>query len=438
MKLAAASVCDRGLNPKRSVNEDRALVLAGQGLFVVCDGVGGHNSGEVASQLAVDTIEEALNSHTSEDIVDLLERAVQYANRDIYETASTRPEYDGMATTIALLYVDIGAQRAIIGHAGDSRVYRFDGRTLHRETYDHTDLDDALRAGRLSREQAVGLGKQNVINRALGIEHDVQAEFKTIPIVEGDAFLLCSDGVTRHLDDGELGELMAEGLPPDALCEEIRQRCYSRGAEDNLTAVVVYTDTPARGEDTVRREATARPARAPRQPAARQRIEVAFGAERPGRRPDRRPAGAAPRTLLWLLLAVLVGASGFLAGRASVPSVAMPPPTPLAPAAAGRDAFERGDLSGAQIAFTQLAVEEPERAEYAYWLGRVALRLGDAEQGAKHLERAVSLDRAMADAYLYLASAYQQTGKSQQASEVLRRYAEASRPDALRGTGNGR
>src|SRR3954471_18557793 len=105
MELTVASVCDRGLSAKRPVNEDRALVLEEYGLFVVCDGVGGHNSGEVASQLAIDTIEEAFRSADGADVSDLLQRAVQYANRDIYETARSRPEYDGMATTLALLHI---------------------------------------------------------------------------------------------------------------------------------------------------------------------------------------------------------------------------------------------------------------------------------------------------------------------------------------------
>jgi serine/threonine protein phosphatase PrpC len=413
MQLAVGSVCDRGLNPKRTVNEDRALVLAERGLFVVCDGVGGHNSGEVASQLAIDTIEEAVAEETSADMVDLLERAVQYANRDIYETALTRPEYDGMATTIALLYLDGRGRRAVIGHAGDSRVYRFDGR-LHRETYDHTELDDAIRAGRLSREQAVALGKQNVINRALGIEHDVQAEFKTIPVEPGDAFLLCTDGVTRHIRDSELEELMAEGLPPDALCDEIRQRCYSRGAEDNLAAVVVYTEAPA-----------PRAVGALGAVPARQRIEVDVDHGRHGREaPRRAPARSSLAAPIWIALLLAAGAAGFFAGRASVRPPAPPPPSA---SAVGREAFERGDLLRAQDTFARLAAEEPGRAEYEFWLGRVTMKQGDPQEAARHFERAAELDRGMADVYLYLAAAYQQAGRPQQASEALRRHAEASK-----------
>src|ERR1051326_6525681 len=99
MEFVVGSVCDRGLSAKRPVNEDRALVLAEHGLFVVCDGVGGHNSGEVASQLAIDTIEEAFVDADGSNPFELLERAVQYAIRHIFETALSRPEFEGMATT---------------------------------------------------------------------------------------------------------------------------------------------------------------------------------------------------------------------------------------------------------------------------------------------------------------------------------------------------
>jgi serine/threonine protein phosphatase PrpC len=414
MKLEVGSVCDRGLSAKRPVNEDRALVRADHGLFVVCDGVGGHNSGEVASQLAIDTIEEALENGSSDDVLDLLERAIQYANRDIYETATSRPEFDGMATTVALLYLDSSTGRAIIGHAGDSRVYRFDGRRLHRETYDHTDLDDAIRAGRLTPDQAVAMGKQNTINRALGIENEVQAEFKSIPLADTDAFLLCSDGVTRHIPDPELEAILSDGLSPSAACEEIRARCYGRGAEDNLTAIVVSL---------------------PGRPAARlagayeapQRIEVPVGG--PDRVDDRDGARAGGRQrrsgIGWFgatVLVLLTAAGAFYAGRVSHRWLPAPAPAEEVDVVAAREAYERGDLPTARQAFYQLGAREPGRAEYQFWLGRIAAREGDGELAVKYLERAVSLDPKLQDAYPQLAAAYMLLGKPDQAAATLERY----------------
>jgi protein phosphatase len=411
--LRVGSVCDRGLSQKRPVNEDRCLVLEDRGLFVVCDGVGGHNSGEVASQLAVDTIEEAAEHLDGADAEESLKSAVRYANRDIFEMASSNVTYQGMGTTVALLYLDRERGRAVIGHAGDSRVYRFDG-TLHRETYDHTDLDDALRAGHISRQQALQLGKQNTINRALGIEADVAAEFKTIDLAGGEAFLLCSDGVTRHVDDEELEDLFAASLEPDALCEEIRSRCYARGAEDNLTAVVVYTGAPRPA-----RPAGVRPA------VSRQRIDFERQVER---RPTPSGTTASPvRPALLLCVAVVLGVTGFFAGRSWSRWFTDAPPIP--PAVAARDALERGDAASARATFERLAAAEPQRADYQYWLGRSCLRLGDAREAARRFEESARLD-GPPDTYLYLAAAYESDGRSREAAEALRRYAAQAAPTA--------
>ena len=410
MNLRVAHVCDRGLSHKRPVNEDRALVLEKAGLFVVCDGVGGHSRGDVASQLAVDTIEEAVSHHDGGDVEALLQNAVRYANRDIFEMASSHAEYDGMGTTVALLHLDRDRGRCVVGHAGDSRVYRYDGR-LHRETYDHTDLDDAVRAGRLTPQQALGVGKQNTINRALGIESDVQAEFKTIPLVEGDAFLLCSDGVTRHVDDDELEELFRDGLAPDRICEEIRARCYARGAEDNLTAIVVYT--AAEG-------ARARAAAAERRPIE---LRAAPASANQSASPNRRLPFAV------LVAALVAGGAGFAAGRASTQLFVEPPPPP-APAAVAREAFERGEYPTARATFSSLVAQEPRRADYHFWLGRTLLAEGDARAAVLHLEEAVRLDATDSAALLNLAAAYQLDGRTQQAGEALRRYAEAVRAPA--------
>jgi serine/threonine protein phosphatase PrpC len=416
MELSVGSVCDRGLSPKRPVNEDRALVLEELGLFVVCDGVGGHNSGEVASQLAIDTIEEAFEKADGHNPAVLLERAVQYANRDIYETAVSRSEYEGMATTIALLHLDSSAHKATVGHAGDSRVYHYDG-TLHRATFDHTDLDDAVRAGRLTRAEAIAQGKQNTINRALGVEHDVQAEFKTLTFNDGDAFLLCSDGVTRHLGDAELEDLFNSGLDPNSMCEEIRARCYSRGAEDNLTAVVIRTGP-----------ATSRPRAAfAGNPVNQPRIQVSFNSQRPNEEHTARPdstRGPSRSPLAMALVAIAIAVAAFLAGRTSVGFWPKPPSLPVAPSATGREALEKDDLITARATFAQLAAREPQRADYQYWLGRTLIRQGATDEAIVHLDRAIAIDPNLSDAYVFLAAAYERAGKRDLASQTMRKYAD--------------
>src|SRR5260370_1147635 len=210
--LVAGAICDRGLNPRRPVNQDRYLALTEMGLFAVFDGGGVRKAGEVASKAAADTVEEAFAADSKAPSADLIRRAILFANRDIYELGQTEPAYGSMATTIALLHVD--GNRATIAHAGDSRIYRLSDGNLLRETIDHTDLDDKIRAGLVSKDDARLTEDNHSINRALGVETDVDFELKTIELQSGDRFLLCTDGVYRHLDDDELARILQEMRDP--------------------------------------------------------------------------------------------------------------------------------------------------------------------------------------------------------------------------------
>ncbi len=244
-KIEVASVSDRGLSDKRPLNEDSLLADAERGIFVVADGVGGADAGEVASQTAVDVLNEAFRQKVTdgEDVEDLMELAIQRANSSIHQMAVDNPRFSMMATTVVALHLD--GRRATIGHVGDSRLYRLspDGRLL-RETEDHSIVEEEVRAGRMTPEQAANHPSKNVISRALGAEPSVEADMKTIEVEDGSAFLLCTDGITRHLPDDELRELLTSGSVPADICEEMKRRCYQRGAEDNLTAVIVQVGTP--------------------------------------------------------------------------------------------------------------------------------------------------------------------------------------------------
>src|SRR5215472_9714770 len=189
MDVTVGIVCDRGLNPKRPVNQDSYLAIEERGLFAVFDGVGGQRAGEIASQTAAETIEESLVQASPDDAAGLVRRAIQFANRDIFELAESDPEYKTMATTIALVLLDGG--QATIAHVGDSRVYRLEDGSLFRETIDHTDLHDDIRAGLVTADEAALHQDDHVINRALGAEPDVDVEIKTIDLHSGDRLLLC-------------------------------------------------------------------------------------------------------------------------------------------------------------------------------------------------------------------------------------------------------
>ena len=243
--LRTGSISDRGLNEKRPLNEDSMLCDQERGIFAVADGVGGAEAGEVASQTAVDVLDEAFRHriNDSDDVEDLMELAIQRANASIHQMASEHPRFSMMATTVVALHLD--GLKATFGHVGDSRLYRLapDG-TLVRETADHSIVEEEVRAGRMTPEQAANHPSKNVISRALGAEPSVEVDMKTIEVEDGTSFLLCTDGITRHIPDQELRDLLFSGQPIDAVCAEMKQRCYNRGAEDNLTAVIVQVGTP--------------------------------------------------------------------------------------------------------------------------------------------------------------------------------------------------
>ncbi|MDX6613401.1 MAG: family protein phosphatase [Blastocatellia bacterium] len=239
VKLEIGSVTDRGLNPKRPLNEDSLLEDPSRNIFAVADGVGGAEAGEVASKTAIEVLGEAFRHQTAgADIEDLMELAIQRANSSIHKLSTEHRKLSMMATTIVALHLD--GHRATIGHVGDSRLYRLtpDGK-LHRETADHSIVEEEVRAGRMTPEQAANHPSKNVISRALGAEPAVEVDMRILEVADGTTFLLCTDGITRHLPDPEIRELLNADQEANKVCAEMKRRCHERGAEDNLTAVIV-------------------------------------------------------------------------------------------------------------------------------------------------------------------------------------------------------
>src|SRR5215203_2509791 len=239
LQVQSAALTDRGLNERRPLNEDAFLHDPERTIFAVADGVGGAEAGEVASQTAIEVLDEAFRHQIDgADIEDLMELAIQRANASIHQMAQDHAKFSMMATTIVALHLK--GNIATFGHAGDSRLYRLtpDGQ-LHRETEDHSIVEEEVRAGRMTPEQAANHPSKNVISRALGAEQGVEVDMKTVEVDEGTEFLLCTDGITRHISDNELRQLMVVSNSLEDLCNELKQRCYERGAEDNLTVVVI-------------------------------------------------------------------------------------------------------------------------------------------------------------------------------------------------------
>ena len=238
-QFTSATISDRGLSEKRPQNEDSYIELKPYGVFAVADGVGGAQAGDVASQMAVEIIGEAfINIAPDADPEETMKIAIERANEAIFQMSHDLPQLSSMATTIVALHV--AREIATIGHVGDSRLYRVDGTgQLFRETQDHSVVEEEVRAGRMTPEQAVNHPSRNVISRALGAENSVDIDMKMMIVHPGTTFLLCSDGITRHIEDWELAALLASGSEPDEICRQMKDICYSRGAEDNLTAVIV-------------------------------------------------------------------------------------------------------------------------------------------------------------------------------------------------------
>jgi PPM family protein phosphatase len=291
MKITVGQITDKGLNPRRLSNEDNLLAMPDRGLFLVADGVGGRLGGAVASQIVVDVFSKVFSQRHQEDLRRVVESTIELCNQKIYEDARSNPELDGMATTIAMLAVE--GKRAIVAHVGDSRVYRYDRKGLICLTEDHSEVGEALRAGLITAAQAAQHPRRNVISRALGAEIEVEPDFREIEIDDRTSFVLCSDGVTRHVADQEIARLMKNGQRPETICERLKQLCYQGGAEDNLTAIVVdfgprsYAEEPTKPRipaKTPQKNAQARAAS--NQPAGRggeanRVIEVNLKSQRP-------------------------------------------------------------------------------------------------------------------------------------------------------------
>src|SRR5512132_3171487 len=230
LSVDSAAITDRGLSEKRPLNEDSFLSDIERGIFSVADGVGGAEAGEVASQTAIEVLDEAFRHRLDgADIEDLMELAIQRANASIHQMAQDHAKFAMMATTIVGLHLK--GNIATIGHVGDSRLYRLTpAGQLLRETEDHSVVEEEVRAGRMTAEQAANHPSKNVISRALGAEDSVEVDMKTIEVEEGTEFLLCTDGITRHVSDNELRQILILNDDLESTCAELKRRCYERGA----------------------------------------------------------------------------------------------------------------------------------------------------------------------------------------------------------------
>jgi protein phosphatase len=230
---------DRGR--KRTSNEDSYGFSVEHGVYVVCDGMGGAAAGEIASSLAVDEILRLASSNTSaENPREAMEAAIAAANHAIYSRAQRNQKLSGMGTTMVVLAAE--ERRVWVFNIGDSRCYRLRNRQLEQVTLDHSLVDEQVRQGRMTEAEAQRSPLRNVITRALGTQCQVTPDVFELEAEPGDLFLLCSDGLTKEIDDPLIESLLSIDLPPDELCERLVGAANKAGGHDNITAVVVRAE----------------------------------------------------------------------------------------------------------------------------------------------------------------------------------------------------
>lgn len=245
--IRVARVSDVGLIRER--NEDAVASDMSIGLVILADGMGGYRAGEVASEIAVLTIaaeiSEAMNFEQQKDKVnaslipeaDLLIEAVKHANQQIYRISQKVPDCSGMGTTlVAGIFTD---NKLVIGHIGDSRLYRLRGDQLTQLTEDHSLLQEQLNAGQISREEAEVAQHKNLVTRALGVDPQVELELQVQDVLVGDKYLLCSDGLTESISDAAIREILinADDKLIDAANQLVRA-ANDAGGKDNISVIL--------------------------------------------------------------------------------------------------------------------------------------------------------------------------------------------------------
>lgn len=238
VRLRAANISDIGKNPARTKNEDYFGHFQGEfgDLFLVCDGMGGHEGGEVASRLAVESIRTYFETNyiPGEELA-VIAQSIDFAQRKIIERIEQEPGLAGMGTTLVLLLIH--GVSYYIAHSGDSRIYLSRDGALIQLTKDHSEVQMMVESGIITREQAATHPRRNFITKAIG--HSNYAPDISGPHIlrQDDVFLLCSDGLTEYVKDDELHQQMEE--EPQIACQNLVEMANDRGGNDNITIQIV-------------------------------------------------------------------------------------------------------------------------------------------------------------------------------------------------------
>lgn len=250
MSLDQLHFAKSDIGRKRPHNEDCFVADASLGLYVVCDGMGGGNAGEVASRMAIETIVACIKSggnqlpaDTPEDDPNLtaetneLGHAIRAANAAIFQASWESPKYAGMGTTVAA--VRLSGQVLSVAHVGDSRVYLIRDGMIQALTMDHSWVAEQIAQGYMTEQEAERSPRRNIVTRAVGVESTVDIELAELPVVKGDLLMLCSDGLTRGVPCSEILRTLQQDGDLGEKTDQLIALANEAGGEDNITVMLV-------------------------------------------------------------------------------------------------------------------------------------------------------------------------------------------------------
>jgi protein phosphatase len=246
VRLLSYSLSDVG--KKRDHNEDNFLVDEPLALYAVADGMGGHQAGERASKMALDTLVAAMGAPDAAraDALQALREATQAAGAAIFLAAQEDEDLHGMGTTLTSLWFQKG--RAYLAHVGDSRAYLYRDGRVQQLSDDHSWVSEQVRAGMMTEEEAKDSKFRHIITRSVGFEREVQVDGAAIPVQPGDCFVLCSDGLSNYLGGDELARILQARFYRD-IPRLLVDLANDRGGDDNVTVILIHVaNDAARGD----------------------------------------------------------------------------------------------------------------------------------------------------------------------------------------------
>ena len=237
--LGSAFKTDTGL--KRTINQDAVLIDTDMGLFAIADGMGGHNAGEIASEIAVTTLTKSLRvrNRKNMDLAELMEHGFRDAHEAILSASMGNPCYDNMGTTLVAAMRD-GASSFTIGNVGDSRAYRISSQGIELLTEDHTFMVEWIRQGLVSIHEARHHPARHGLYMALGIDDEFQPRITRVELDKTDILLLCSDGLTDMVDENSILNIVRNVPSLEAACNRLIAEANANGGHDNCSAVLIH------------------------------------------------------------------------------------------------------------------------------------------------------------------------------------------------------